>query len=201
MSNTTEHGLTVKINKREDYFFMDVKITGTLTHEDYQKRLPMLRYTLNNVENPKVKVLVDALDFQGWELRAAWDDYKFGMEYNKAFTKIAFVGGKAWKSYGVKIGNWFMSGQMKYFKTIEDAEAWLSEDDATPLTPAQKDLQARKDDIQDELESLFKDNLRRVDWNVPEADDQNAAEILVNILEEKLENIKNDVNNGVYKNY
>ena len=201
MSNTTEHGLTVKINKREDYFFMDVKIVGTLTHEDYQKRLPMLRYTLNNVENPKVKVLVDALDFQGWELRAAWDDYKFGMEYNKAFTKIAFVGGKAWKAYGVKIGNWFMSGQMKYFKTIEDAEAWLSEDDAIPLTPAQKDLQSRKDDIQEELESLFKDNLQRVDWNVPEADDQNAAEILVDILEEKLENIKNDVNNGVYKNY
>jgi len=201
MSTTTEHGLTVKINKREDYFFMSVKIVGTLTHEDYQKRLPMLRYTLNNVENPKVKVLVDALDFQGWELRAAWDDYKFGMEYNKAFTKIAFVGGKAWKAYGVKIGNWFMSGQMKYFKTIEDAQAWLSEDDAIPLTPAQKDLQARKNDIQEELESLFKDNLQRVDWNVPEADDQNAAEILVDILEEKLENIKNDVNNGVYKNY
>ena len=180
MSQIEKHGITVKINKREDYFFMQVKIVGTLTHEDYQKRLPILKYTLNNTDNPKVKVLVDALEFQGWELRAAWDDYKFGMEYNKAFTKIAFVGADAWKSYGVKIGNWFMSGQMKYFKTIEEAEAWLSED---------------------ELESLFKDNLTRVDWNVPEADDQNAAEILVNILENKLSRIKNDVNNGVYKNY
>jgi len=201
MSQTEEHGISVKINKREDYFFMQVKITGTLTHEDYQKRLPMLKYTLNNTDNPKVKVLVDALDFQGWELRAAWDDYKFGMEYNKAFTKIAFVGANAWKSYGVKIGNWFMSGQMKYFKTVEDAEAWLSEDDAIALTPSQKDLAARKEDIENELESLFKDNLTRVDWNVPEADDQDAAEILVNILEDKLSKIKNDVNNGVYKNY
>jgi len=65
----------------------------------------------------------------------------------------------------------------------------------------QKDLQNRIDEIRDELESLFKSNLKRTDWNVPEADDQDASEILVAILEEKLAEIKEDVKNKKYETY
>lgn len=65
----------------------------------------------------------------------------------------------------------------------------------------QKDLANRIDEIRDELESLFKSNLKITDWNVPEADDQDAAEILVKILEEKLDEIKEDVKNKKYETY
>jgi len=65
----------------------------------------------------------------------------------------------------------------------------------------QKDLQNRLDEIRDELESLFKSNLKITDWNVPEADDQDAAEILIDILQKKLDEIKQDVKEGKYKNY
>jgi transposase len=65
----------------------------------------------------------------------------------------------------------------------------------------QKDLQNRIDEIRDELESLFKSNLKITDWNVPEADDQNAAEILISILEQKLSEIKEDVKNKKYETY
>ncbi|WP_373072892.1 hypothetical protein [Sulfurimonas sp.] len=65
----------------------------------------------------------------------------------------------------------------------------------------QKDLANRVDEIRGELELLFKSNLKITDWNVPEADDQNAAEILVAILEEKLAEIKEDVKNRKYENY
>ncbi len=69
------------------------------------------------------------------------------------------------------------------------------------LSATQKDLQNRVDEIRDELESLFKSNLKRTDWNVPEADDQNAAETLISILEQKLSEIKEDVKNKKYENY
>lgn len=65
----------------------------------------------------------------------------------------------------------------------------------------QKDLQNRIDEIRDELESLFKSNLKITDWNVPEADDQNAAEILISILEQKLSEIKEDVKNKKYETF
>lgn len=73
------------------------------------------------------------------------------------------------------------------------------EDDIEAKTPVEKDLKHRKDVIREELESLFKENIKIVDWNVPEADGQKASEILINILEEKLKEIKDNVAKGKYE--
>jgi len=43
--------------------------------------------------------------------------------------------------------------------------------------------------------------MKRVDWNVPEVDDQKAAEMFIDILEKKLSLIKQDVSDGKYKYY
>ena len=58
------------------------------------------------------------------------------------------------------------------------------------MDAVQKDLQNRKEEIEKELEMLFKANLKIVDWDVPEADDAEAAQILWNILNNKLQEIK-----------
>jgi len=65
----------------------------------------------------------------------------------------------------------------------------------------QKELESRKSEIQKELELLFKANMKITNWDIPETDDQEAAELLVNILQESLDKIKEDVKNGNYKNY
>lgn len=64
-----------------------------------------------------------------------------------------------------------------------------------------KELESRKSEIKKELELLFKTNMKIVDWDVPEADDTQAAEILLAILQEQLDTIKSDVKDGKYKNY
>jgi len=58
------------------------------------------------------------------------------------------------------------------------------------MDAVQKDLQSRKEEIETELELLFKANLKIVDWDVPEADDAEAAMILWNILNDKLQEMK-----------
>jgi len=68
-------------------------------------------------------------------------------------------------------------------------------------TAVKKDLANRLDEIRDDIKELFEINLKITDWNVPEADDQSASEILVSIFEEKLQEIKQDVKNGKYENY
>jgi hypothetical protein len=68
-------------------------------------------------------------------------------------------------------------------------------------TPTQKDLQNRIDEIRDEIQSLFEHNLKVTDWNVPEPDDQYAAQTLISIFEQKLQEIKEDVKNKKYENY
>ncbi len=64
-----------------------------------------------------------------------------------------------------------------------------------------KDLLERKSEIIKELEILFKTNLKITDWDVPEADDRKAAEVLTEILQEGLDKIKEDIKNGKYDNY
>jgi len=194
-----EHGISIGINRVNEFFFMKIKIKGTLTHQDYERMIPMLKSSIEGVKEPDVRVLIDATEFNGWELRAAWDDFKFGMEFRQTFSKIAIVGTSTVEEYAVKIGSWFMSGDIKFFESLDEAYEWLNKEEAIPITAVQKDLHARKEDIRDELESLFKSNLKIVDWNVPEPDDQDASEIIVNILEEKLQEIKADVKDGKYK--
>lgn len=65
----------------------------------------------------------------------------------------------------------------------------------------QKDLQSRKAEIRKGIEVLFKANMKITDWDVPEADDNEAAKILVDILQEALDEIKVDVTAGKYDYY
>jgi len=65
----------------------------------------------------------------------------------------------------------------------------------------QKELLGRKNDIEKSLLELFEKNMKITDWDVPEANDQEAAEILIDILSNKLNEIKKAVNNGEYKNF
>ena len=43
--------------------------------------------------------------------------------------------------------------------------------------------------------------MKITDWDIPEADDEKAATILLAIIEEKLDAIREDVKSGNYKNY
>ena len=64
-----------------------------------------------------------------------------------------------------------------------------------------KELMSRKSEIDNALELLFKANMKITDWDIPEADDQEAAEVLLEMMQDKLNAIKSDVSNGKYKNY
>ena len=67
--------------------------------------------------------------------------------------------------------------------------------------PVRKDLESRRKEIAAELELLFKTNMKITDWDVPEADDREAAQILLQIMQEELEKLKADVEAGEYDNY
>lgn len=65
----------------------------------------------------------------------------------------------------------------------------------------QKELESRKTEIKKGMELLFKANMKITDWDVPEADDNEAANIIVNLLQEVLDEIKTDVAAGKYDYY
>ncbi|MEO1953678.1 MAG: hypothetical protein ABGW74_03135 [Campylobacterales bacterium] len=65
----------------------------------------------------------------------------------------------------------------------------------------EKDLTGRKDEIQKEIELLFKANMKMTDWNIPEVDDKKVAEVLLDIMEDKLSQIRADITAGKYDYY
>ena len=64
-----------------------------------------------------------------------------------------------------------------------------------------KEYESRKSEIETELELLFKTNLKITDWDIPEPNDQESAEVLWNILNDKLQEIKKDVDAKKYSQY
>ncbi len=64
-----------------------------------------------------------------------------------------------------------------------------------------KEFESRRGEIEKALELLFKANITISDWDIPEADDTEAATILLAILQEKLDAIREDVKSGKYQNY
>ena len=121
-----KHGLSIGIGRVDNNFFLSLKAVGKLTHEDYETITPMIGSALNEIREPKVKVLIDGTEMEGWELRAAWDDFKLGLKHGGEFEKIAIFGNKNWQEITAKIGSWFISGEIKYFDNNDDALIWLS---------------------------------------------------------------------------
>ncbi len=64
-----------------------------------------------------------------------------------------------------------------------------------------KELAVRKAEIEKELELLFKANMKITDWDVPEADDAEAADIILNIMDKKIKQLRSEVKAGKYTNY
>ena len=119
------HGLSIGIETAGTDIFLSLKAIGKLTHEDYQTITPILDAALQGVKQPQVKVLVDGTELEGWEPRAAWDDFRLGLKHGNVFGKIAIYGNKNWQQITARVGSWFISGEVRYFEDMQEALAWL----------------------------------------------------------------------------
>ena len=54
-----------------------VKLSGKLHDEDYRRFVPMIESILT--AEGKVRLFVQFEEFQGWDMHAAWDDFKFAL--------------------------------------------------------------------------------------------------------------------------
>ncbi len=125
MNTSLRHGLSIGIERINNHIFITLKAVGKLTHEDYEVITPMIDAAIAEVKTPDVKVLIDASEMEGWELRAAWDDFKLGLNHNNDFKKIAIYGHKTWQKAIAKLGSWFTSGEVRFFESLDEAVAWL----------------------------------------------------------------------------
>lgn len=121
------HGLSIGIERSGDDVFLSLKAIGKLSHEDYETITPMIDAALTEVKSPKVKCFIDATELDGWEARAAWDDFRIGLKHGNDFEKIAIYGNRRWQEMAAKLGSWFISGEAKFFEDADAALDWLAD--------------------------------------------------------------------------
>ena len=106
-----------------------VKATETLTYKDYEEVfIPKLNQMIE--EHGKMRVVMYlAEDFVGWEVEAAWDDAKFGLQHRNDFEKIAIVGGPKWVEWATRLSAYFIDGQVKLYEVgdLQTALSWIKE--------------------------------------------------------------------------
>ncbi len=119
------HGISIGIERSEDLFFLSIRAYGRLTHGDYQRITPVIESALEGVEEPQIDVFLDAAEMEGWELRAAWDDLKLGLKHGGEFRRVAIYGHEQWQEILARLGNWFLSGEVRFFRKAGEALGWL----------------------------------------------------------------------------
>lgn len=124
---TERHGLSVGIERVDSNIYLLIKAIGKLTHEDYEIITPMLDSAVACVRQPKVNALVDGTELEGWEMRAAWDDFRLGLKHGNEFHKIAIFGNRRWQQIVARVGSWFTSGEIRYFDEFDEAIDWLNQ--------------------------------------------------------------------------
>ena len=69
------------------------------------------------------------------------------------------------------------------------------------MNPVEQDILRRKDEIISEINGVFKVNMKITDWDVPEADDTLAATMILDIMQEALDGLKERLEAGEFKHY
>ena len=93
-----------------------LKLSGKLHDEDYKRFVPMIESILT--AEGKVRLFVQFEEFQGWDMHAAWDDFKFALKHYSDFERIVMVGDRRWEKWMASVCKPFTKAKVKYFDRV-----------------------------------------------------------------------------------
>jgi len=117
--------MPVKLSEQADGHAVEVRVSGKLSHDDYQQFVPAFDRLVQ--KHGKVRVLFEMADFHGWSAGALWDDVKFDLKHFSNIERLAMVGDKKWEQGMSLFCKPFTSAKIRYFDStaIQEARAWL----------------------------------------------------------------------------
>ena len=72
-------------------------------------------------EHGKLRLLFDMTGFHGWEVSAAWEDFKFGVEHFADIERLAMVGETRWQHGMATFCKPFTTATVRYFDRADAA--------------------------------------------------------------------------------
>lgn len=100
---------------------IEVKASGKLTKEDYQRFVPEVERLVK--QHGKIRVLFEMHDFHGWTAGALWQDIKFDLKHFSDIERLALVGEAQWEKGMATFCKPFTTAEIRYFDHEQAAEA------------------------------------------------------------------------------
>jgi aminopeptidase-like protein len=69
------------------------------------------------------------------------------------------------------------------------------------MTPQEQEIDKMQDEIRKELRAVFKSNMKIFDWDIPENDDRKSAELIINVMQKAMDELKQEIEAGKYDQY
>ena len=69
------------------------------------------------------------------------------------------------------------------------------------MTPQEKEIEKMQGEITTELRGVFKANMKIFDWDIPENDDRKSAELIIEVMQKAMDELKDEIKAGKYDQY
>lgn len=119
--------MTIQLNEENGGKVLVVHVSGKLVKADYEHFVPEFERLVRR--HGKLRLLFDMTGFHGWEVSAAWEDFKFGIEHFADIERLAMVGEAKWQHGMATFCKPFTKATVRYFDHADAAGArkWLAE--------------------------------------------------------------------------
>jgi SpoIIAA-like len=99
-----------------------VRVSGKLSDKDYKDLTPHWEKMI--AMHGKIRMLIEMEEFDGWDLHAGWDDFRFNIKHGHEIERCAMLGDKKWEEWLTKAALPFARGRVRYFDRSQADEAW-----------------------------------------------------------------------------
>ena len=119
--------MPIHLNEENSGKMLVIHVNGTLEKADYENLVSEFERLIR--QYGKLRVLFEMNAFHGWEVSAAWEDFKFGMKHFGDIERLAMVGEERWQHGMAMFCKPFTKASVRYFDHANGAEArkWLGE--------------------------------------------------------------------------
>jgi len=69
------------------------------------------------------------------------------------------------------------------------------------MTPQEQEIEKMRGEITTELRGVFKANMKIFDWDIPENDDRRSAELIIDVMQKAMDDLKEEIKAGKYDQY
>ena len=118
--------MAITLSERNGGNVLEVLVSGTLAHDDYQRLVPEFERLVN--QHGKIRVLFEMRDFHGWNAGGLWEDLKFDLRHFRDIERLAMVGDRKWQQGMSVFCRPFTTAKVRYFDeaAIQEARTWLA---------------------------------------------------------------------------